>query len=117
MNNLSAQHGRFVEITTKQIVKISGTLTSIFSLMFGIYFLLCFKQHKLCVQLPNVSLHVIQPDLSIHTLNYRQKTDKNLNDNYIMMPTHANFNVSKIKCISFFRFSRKSSPHNPRQGG
>ena len=41
--------------------------------MFGIYFLLCFKQHKLCVQLPNVSLHVIQLDVLIHTLDYCHK--------------------------------------------
>lgn len=55
-----------------------------------------------------MSLHVIQLDLLIHTLDYRhkKKTDENLNDNYIMMSTHANFNVSKIKFISFFRFSR-----------
>ena len=55
-----------------------------------------------------MSLHVIQLDLLIQTLDYRQETDKNRNDNYIMMPTHANFNVSKIKFISFFLFGRNS---------
>ena len=64
----------FCRVNHEQIVKISGTLTSIFSLMFNINFPLCFKQHKLCVQLPNVSLHVIQLDLLVHTLDYRNKT-------------------------------------------